>query len=414
MKKILIIGAGIEQVPAIKIAKQMGLHVIVSDMTLNAPGVRFSDSAYEISTTDLEGNIEIAKKEKIDGVMTVCSETAVPTVAGVAEKLNLHSYSVDTAIKATNKAEMRKALSVKNINMSPYAVTDNFDEIQEFTQKNKGPWVIKPVDSSGQRGTYIISEKAALQKAFKKSIKFSSTNAVLIDKYIEGPEITVAMQVINKKVHFLAISDRITLDENYFGIAIRHLGPSLIKNKKTEFSIIEICRKSVEAIGLVDGVATCELILDNEIPILLEIAIRVPGGYKREVAMYLSGIDLIKTTIWNCLGEEKTIGEIKTENVYPAVSVKLVTDLNLKGNFKTINTVENIDEVLKMDGIKACNIHFDLPFDIPKLKSSVGRFAAIIGVGENRQDAIDKTEKAFNLLSFNGLPLVEYTNYHTV
>lgn len=99
MKKILIIGAGIEQVPAIQIAKEMGHYVIISDMNMSAPGVKFSDSAYEVSTTSIDGNIEIAEKEKIDGVMTVCSETAVPTVAGVAEKMNLPSYSKDTALK---------------------------------------------------------------------------------------------------------------------------------------------------------------------------------------------------------------------------------------------------------------------------------------------------------------------------
>ncbi|MCK4921650.1 MAG: ATP-grasp domain-containing protein [Bacteroidales bacterium] len=407
MKKILIVGAGIEQVAAIKVAKEMGHYVIVSDMSLNAPGIKFSDLAFKVSTTDIEGNIELAEREKIDGVMSICSESAILTVAAVAEKMKLPSFTMNTAIKATNKAEMRKALSVNNIRVSPFEIADCFNKVQEFTNINEGPWVVKPVDSSGQRGTYIINERSKLKGAFENSIKFSDANAVLIDKYVKGPEIHVAMQVINKKVHFLALSDRISLNEDYFGIAIQHLGPSVIESK-IELAIHDLCRRSVESIGLVNGVATCELILDNGEPVLLEIAIRVPGGYLREVAMYLSGVDVVKTTIWNCLGENRGFDEMKTEDVYPAVSVKFISSLNLSQKIKTIETIENVDKILKLKAIKCCNFHFEKPFNVPELNSSVGRFGAIIGVGDSREKVMEKVDGAFKLLEINDLTLVNY------
>ncbi|MCF8380983.1 MAG: ATP-grasp domain-containing protein [Bacteroidales bacterium] len=409
MKKILIVGAGIEQVSAIKIAKEMGHFVIVTDMSMDAPGVKYADSAYKVSTTDIEGNIAIALKEKIDGVMTICSETAVPTVAGVAKKMNLPSFSVDTALKATNKAEMRKVLSANKIRVSPYVIARSFEDLMAFADVNEGPWVVKPVDSSGQRGTYIIDNKSKLKQAFEDSIKFSNVGAVLADKFIQGPEIHVGMQVIDKKVHFLAFSDRITLKENHFGIAIQHIGPSVL-SQETESAIIQMCKLSVESIGLVNGVATCELILKDGEPVLLEIAVRVPGGYLREVAMYLSGIDMVKTTIWNCLGEQKTLNEMKTEEIFSAISVKFITTLNLDKTIKSISNIENVDEILKSKGIKHCNFHFQKPFNVPELKSSVGRFGAIIGVGDNNTDAIENANAAFNLLKFNGLPLIDYKN----
>jgi phosphoribosylaminoimidazole carboxylase (NCAIR synthetase) len=118
MKKILIIGAGVEQISAIKEAKKMGHFVIVTDMNPKAPGIKFADKFYEVSTTDAERNIEVAQKEQIDGVMTVCSETAVPTVAEVATRLNLQGFSPQTALFATNKEQMRKVVAQKGVRVA--------------------------------------------------------------------------------------------------------------------------------------------------------------------------------------------------------------------------------------------------------------------------------------------------------
>ena len=38
MKTLLIVGAGLEAVPGIELAKSMGLHTVVSDINPNAPG----------------------------------------------------------------------------------------------------------------------------------------------------------------------------------------------------------------------------------------------------------------------------------------------------------------------------------------------------------------------------------------
>lgn len=411
MKKLLIVGAGIEQVPAIQISKEMGHSVIVCDMNLKAPGVRYADKAYGISTTDIDENIKIAETENIDGILTVSSETAVPTVARVADKLGLPSYSIDTAMKATNKELMRQVLLDNQVRVAPFNIARSLEELFNFTNDTPGPWVLKPTDSSGQRGTFVIDTKEKLENAFHSSLSYSKSRAVLVDKYIRGPEIHVAMQVIDGKINFLALSDRITLNEKYFGIAIRHIGPSVLSSE-TDHHIKEMCRKSVEAIGLKNGVATCELILDNGEAFLMEVAIRTPGGYLREVAMYLSGIDVIKSTIWNAMGENRSVEEMRTEEVYQAISVKFISALNLDNSIKKIKSIKNVDKVLRMSGIKECRFHFEVPFKVPDLISSVGRFAGIIGVGNNREVVKNLTEDAFNMIRINDMPLLEYREYN--
>jgi len=410
MQKILIIGAGVEQVKAIKLARKMGLFVIVSDMSDTAPGIKYANKFYQVSTTDANGNYEIGVKEKINGVMTICSETAVPTVATVARRLNLPGFSEDTALKATNKSEMRKALSKHKVNVAPFIITDNFNTVKKFIGEIAGPWVLKPVDSSGQRGTSIVYKKDLIKSAFDLAKQYSSTEEVLIDKYVIGPEVHVTMQVIDKEVHFLALSDRITLDDSNFGIAIRHIGPSELNVTLTE-SIYDICNKSIEAIGLENGVATCELILENNKAYLMEVAIRVPGGYLREVALYLSGVDILRTTILDCLGIKTSYNELVTEKYYPAVSVKFISSLNIPPKINVITEINNLDQLKKEEGIKEINLHFETNFNVPTLSSSIGRFAAIISVGNTRKEAVKKSEHVFNHILFNNQNLIEYSNY---
>lgn len=409
MKKLLIIGAGTEQIGVIKEAKKMGHFVVVSDFNNNAPGIAFADKFYEKSTTDGPGNKEIAQLEKVDGVLTVCSETAVPTVAFVAEALNLPSFSPKTALLATNKAKMRKALAANNVRVSPFIIAKSYEECTNFCTRNNGPWVFKPVDSSGQRGTNIIFNQKDIEKAFTEAQENSVSRDVLVDQFIQGPEIHVTMHVINKKVHFLAISDRITLDENNFGIAVRHICPSIL-DSKIETEIKKLCINGVKALELENGVATCELIINNSTPYVMELAVRVPGGYLRDVALLNSGVDLNKTTIWTALGDIKPISEVVTEPRYPANSVKFISAINLDSSISEINKTPNFAHLEKNE-IQLINFHFTGHFNVPKLNSSVGRFGCIIGVGKDRADAVQNTEKVFNEIIIEGKKLTEYSNY---
>ena len=70
MKKILILGAGIYQVPLIKTAKRLGIYSIAVSIPGNYPGFELADKVYYENTTDYEKVLDIAKAEDIDGIVT--------------------------------------------------------------------------------------------------------------------------------------------------------------------------------------------------------------------------------------------------------------------------------------------------------------------------------------------------------
>ena len=57
-KTLWIVSGGIEAVPGIKRAKELGLHVVVSDGIPHAPGFYYADDVIVVSTYDIEGTVE--------------------------------------------------------------------------------------------------------------------------------------------------------------------------------------------------------------------------------------------------------------------------------------------------------------------------------------------------------------------
>ena len=68
-RTLLIIGAGHEQVPAIKLAHDLGYRVIATDRNPSAPGFGYADVNEIVSTADAEGNLAIARRHAVDGVI---------------------------------------------------------------------------------------------------------------------------------------------------------------------------------------------------------------------------------------------------------------------------------------------------------------------------------------------------------
>ena len=131
-KKIMILGASILQLSAIEKARELGLQTVVVDMNPNAVGFAVEGIEREvISTIDIPAIISAAKKHHIDGVMTLATDMPMRAVAAVAKELNLIGISDDTALKTTNKAEMRKALQKGKVPIPKFFKVSNEQEYYE-------------------------------------------------------------------------------------------------------------------------------------------------------------------------------------------------------------------------------------------------------------------------------------------
>jgi len=187
MKKILILGGASGQVKLIKASKDAGYYVVLCDYTKTNPGIKLADKHYQVSTMDYDAVLEVAKKEKIDGVISN-SEPAMINVAKLSEELNLvgnPSSSIETLIskdKFRNLEEKLKLFAPKHY------ITDNLEDFLKKLQEFKYPVIIKPVLSSGSRGTTKLesfNEEKAI-KAFNTCKEFSRNNYCSIEEFVNS------------------------------------------------------------------------------------------------------------------------------------------------------------------------------------------------------------------------------------
>lgn len=397
LKKIIILGAGYEQAPAIKMCKKLNIKSIVCDKNRNAFGKKYSYKFYPYNITDYKKILRLAKKFKVDGIFTLCSEVAVPIVSKISSDLNLPSTSVLTSKLSTNKAEMKKIFQKKNINTPKFQIINNLSEYRKFREFNKLPLVLKPTDSSGQKGVFLIKKEDKIEEKINLIKKISSDKKIIVEKYHNGYEINVVAIIENKKIKFLSISHRKTFPYKNFGIAINHIYPSNLTKIELK-KVKKISKKAIEAIGIVNGVAYPQIMItkDGELN-MIEIASRVPGGFMREMALMASGIDPIEFLIKKLIGKKHVFKNIKKTTQKKAVYIKFLTKLNFI-NKKTLKKIKGVNNAKKIRGIY--DIFIKKTSIIPELKKSSDRIGAIISYGNHLSDAKKNCKKAINKIVF--------------
>jgi biotin carboxylase len=385
-KTILIVGAGHEQVPAILTAQQLGLRVVTSDRNPAAPGSRVADHFELADTADKNANLRIARTYKANGVMTLGSETAVPVVAFVARELGLPGYSEETAFLATNKNGMRAAFLREGVPAPACAPIRSIDEARSFAAEHGYPIVLKPSDSSGQRGTTFITGADQLDAAYEAAIPFATDGEAVAEEFCEGQEINVTAAVIGGQVHFLSFSDRVTGVPGHFGIAVEHVAPPSISDQALA-AVRSACESAIRSIGLENGIAYPQVIATEDGPRVIEIAARIPGGHMREVAMYMSGFDMIEVAILIAMGIDRPLDHCRRSDTADSVCVHFLTELDFDHQGRRIRSVNGVEDALNSVGVRLARLHLTPGERVPLLNSSAGRFGAVLATGATRSEA---------------------------
>jgi biotin carboxylase len=110
-QRILILGAGVMQGPALKIAREMGLETVAADADEKAPSIPLADRFEKVDLKDKEGIEKLARSLMesggLAGIMTAGTDFSA-TVAWAAERLGLPGIPYETALDASDKERMRR------------------------------------------------------------------------------------------------------------------------------------------------------------------------------------------------------------------------------------------------------------------------------------------------------------------
>ena len=394
MKKIMILGASVLQVPAIIKAKEMGYKVIVLDMDSEAIGFQIEGVTSEvISTIDIESVLECAKRHKIDGIMTIASDMPMRTIAKVSKELNLVGIDEETALKATNKYFMREALKKHNVPIPIYYKVSNENEFYTAVKcilERGYKCIAKPADNSGSRGVTLIKEmsKSILHEAYNHAKKYSRLGDIMIEEFLCGPEVSVETISYRGECSIIQITDKITSGAPYF-VEMGHSQPSKL-NSVIKKEIIDVTKEALNAVGVTNGPSHTEIIVTENGPKIVELGARLGGDCITTHLVPLStGVDMVECCIKIAMGDTPNV--LKKYDKGAAITY-------IEADKGKISNIRGLEEAMAIHGIKQINFVHGIGEYSKQIESSVDRIGFIIAQGKNENEAIDLCEKAKSLV----------------
>ncbi|CCO23595.1 ATP-grasp domain-containing protein [Maridesulfovibrio hydrothermalis] len=400
MKKTLImVGAGLEAIPIIQKAIGMGIHVVAMDLNPKAPGFAYAHESVSGCVYTPEKAVAAFRKWaekgiKPDGVM--CAAVDAPhTVAAVAAYFGVKSVSRETAALATDKLAMKDRFKEAGIPIPWYKEIFSADELQQVLSERKESIVIKPVDSRGARGVLRLLKNAenmpAPKWAFEHARNESPAKRVMVESYLDGPQISTEGFVVNGAAYTPGFSDR-----NYE--FIDRFAPHIIENGgqlpsclsgETSLAVKELAGKAAIALGINNGVAKGDMVVHRGKPYVIEMAARLSGGYfcSHEIP-WNTGVDFVGIAV------RLAIGEIPAPEEMAPKFQKGVAQRYIFPSRGKVAAIEGVEEASRIEGIRMVEIRTEVGEIIPPVTSHPARAGVVMGVAGSREEAVKRVEKA--------------------
>lgn len=386
-KRLLVLAAGILQVPVIKRAHEMGIYVIAADGNPNACGLKYADKAICANITSASDMVKIAMDERINGVIHSCSEVCVDVMGRINDELHLSGISEEQAIRATNKHLMRKAFERGN---APSPMSKCFTDVEvawgSFCTDFAGACILKPSRNSGSRGIAKIEEnvdKTEFQNLFEIAKGESRDRQVMLEQFIEGPEFSIEIIVWDGKVNVLTVTDKKTTEAPHF-VELGHNQPSCFPTETVE-KIKAAAVAGVKALGVNNCACHAEVKVQDGEPYIMEIGARMGGDFISTVLTSLStGVDMIAAAVNCALGIEPCLQPTTQQQ---GVCIRYFCPK--PGVLKSISNTE----ILNDTRVYEWQIYHKVGDFIPEVTSSLCRSGHVIVTEETPQKAIDLAER---------------------
>lgn len=321
-KKILMLGGSAQQVPAILKAKELGYFTVLIDYLPDNPGQKEADKWYQESTTDIEAVYNIAKEEKVSGILPYASDPAALPAAVVCEKLGL----------PTNPAKSIEILGVKHkfrefLGKNGFACPRNYvfntsspiDEIECGISTLRFPIVIKPTDSSGSKGVSVINNAEGLPKAVEDAKTYSRNEIIIAEEFISRgfPDVIGGdIYVENGKIILFGDMACLRGDNGKSLIPIGEKKPNGLNELQINKLHSEL-QRLITALDIKNGEFNIEVIVDENDEIhFLEVGPRAGGNMIPIQLSDIFGIDLIKANVLTAMGEPADLAPIDPENCF--------------------------------------------------------------------------------------------------
>lgn len=366
--------------------------MVAVDGDPDAVAFPFADVALKIDFADVDRVTAEASRLGVEGVLAISTDRAVPPAAEISARLGLPGIGIDVARAMTDKALMRGLLELAGVPQPGHAVLTSESDLQ-VAAKVSLPAVLKPVDSGGQRGIYLIDSLEQLPALLPDALAFSRSGRAMLEEYVDGIELNGLLVARGGEPTPLTLSDRLRPEGRGFGVGWIHSFPSsLPAGVLAEAESVAVA--TVRALGLRDGIAFPQLIADkNGVVRVVEIAARIPAGQMADLVSFGTGINLFAIAIEQALGHTVPDALVTPTSRRP-VAIRFLTASPGVLPLGTVSSIDGLDAVRSSRGVLAAGLYFEPGTTIGPLQVDADRRGYIVATAGTPARALELADKA--------------------
>jgi len=376
--------------------RELGARVVAVDKNPDAPGLADADVGEAVDFTDVAAVAEVGRKHGVDGVLTFAADRAVPVVAAVAEELGLPGIGSITAHLATNKIAMRRELAERGVPQPQFAAVRSLSEAHSAARTLSFPAVLKPADSAGQRGIFLVRSDEELSAQLALTLAASPSQEAIVEQFHEGREVNTLLVARDEDVRLITASDRLRPEGAGFGVALAHLYPSTLYGDVLE-EVERVAIAAVRAVGLHNGIAYPQMLVSGSEVRMIEIAARIPAGQMDEVPRLGVGIDLLDIALRQALGEPVP-DDLVTPFWQRPVAIRFLTAEPGPLPTGVVRSVGPLDKARAFPGVERVDAWIEPGETIRPVRTDGDRRGYVIAHGDTNLEALERADAAAGLI----------------
>lgn len=355
-----MLGGSLYQVYAIKEAVRLGYYVITCDYLPSNPGHRFAHEYHNVSTTDKEAVLDLAKKLQVDGVVAYASDPAAPTAAFVCEQLGLPTSPYQSVEILSNKDLFRQFLQENGFNCPKAMGFVRFEDALAHIDEFQLPVMVKPVDSSGSKGINKMSDKSQLKAFVEDALHYSRSKRFLIEEFIvkKGHQISGDAFSVDGKLVFHCLGNEFydaSCDKDFAPLG--ECWPFQMDHKYIE-DLEQQLQRLMSLLQMKSNAYNVEAIVGQDDKVyLLELGARSGGSLIPQVTEYATGVNMVTYVIKAAMGEDcsdlkqvEPTGFWSNYMVHSKKTGKFVA-INFDESFKNKHLVDWVTDIQKGDNV---------------------------------------------------------------
>lgn len=300
-KRLLILGGSRISCEIVRQAQKMGIYTMVTDWypLEKSPAKQIADKYFMTSTTDISAMVKLIKDQQIDGVITGFTDSVLPYYGEICKAAGLPCYGTKEQFEIlTNKNKYKQLCREFGVPVIEEYQIDEKDLETDEINKIKYPILVKPADGSGAKGVSICKNRSQLIKGYQKALDHSESREILIERYVEGKEVTVFYTLQDGEVYLSGMGNR-HVKHNQSGVIplpVAYTFPSIYLNDYRE-RVEPRVKEMFNSLGMKNGMAFMQCLVEGGECYVYDIGYRLTGSLEYKLLNEICGYDPLEMMI---------------------------------------------------------------------------------------------------------------------